>query len=774
VNAVLKNVTTAGNPDRRYFDGTYPKFIPVSQNFLAGGTPLQALNSSLVSFFATALQCDQVPAYKGGNMSEVHKNIYVNQEAFDYFVSVVLGVMKSAGVTDNDVGQTRVLLNGLAKDIIPTTLCSQYNTYGKPYTSENDFITKTYDIFAGLVTTPGTFTRRYFDGNTPPRSVNYTLGGAPLTRHLTAVGLYFGSPGWASCLGSNFGPYTGSTDNRAIHLDMMVDSVAFDQWANFHVQAFSQSTGLPPSSPVLVNFNNTLYSFKSQIVTVNNSICDKYTVALKLPSTNELVTKVVSTAFEILKTNSTTAPYFNGQIPKGSTDFNLGGPATTKLATNLITFFGKALGCNDQSIPPYAGQPLPQVHQDLNITVPVFNAFNEIVVKVLLDFGVTSADGNAVLSLLNSLQGQIVPGSVVTPPPRSDNPVNVPVSVPVGQSICDKYAMQLKLTGNALITFIVNKSVMLIVTNATTKDYFNGVIPERSTNFLSNAMAFRELFSKLVSFFGNALGCTDGTITPASLPSLLGTHASLKITLAAFNTFNNIIAEVAAGAGVSVADVDAIKKVLASRVSEVVPSATICERYASFLGLTHRQLMFAIINATIYDLANDPRTVDFFDGTFPRNSPNFLEDIDALNRLYNGLIRFFGSTGRFGCSDNTIKPLKREPDLKAIHRNMGISKFVFTVFNNIVVRVLNRFGVSAADQATSLSLLNSFETSIVLLGCNPNLSPKAPCHIQDGFVPKSLNGGQIAAIIICAFIIAILVGLACAGLTMVEKSLHFK
>jgi len=99
------------------------------------------------------------------------------------------------------------------------------------------------------------------------------------------------------------------------------------------------------------------------------------------------------------------------------------------LSEGLITFFAVALECSDGTVGPYNGKALDKIHLSLGITVDAFNRFNEILIQVVAKAGVTKADQDTILALLQSTKTVIVSPGPVAPAPV---PVAPFAPVPVG------------------------------------------------------------------------------------------------------------------------------------------------------------------------------------------------------------------------------------------------------------------------------------------------------------------------------------------------------
>ena len=120
---------------------------------------------------------------------------------------------------------------------------------------------------------------------------------------------------------------------------------------------------------------------------------------------------------------------------------------TAKLTTDLVSFFGGALGCTDGSIPPYQGPSMKEVHANMPIGADEYDQFVSALAAVLKPLGVEPADIQTVSDLLNSgdVRGQICN-----------------VGADCFPSICNKYSMQMNgdlVTGSnkVLVRSLVDK-----------------------------------------------------------------------------------------------------------------------------------------------------------------------------------------------------------------------------------------------------------------------------------------------------------------------------
>eukprot|EP01128_Nolandella_sp_AFSM9_P007253 TRINITY_DN3920_c0_g2_i1.p1 TRINITY_DN3920_c0_g2~~TRINITY_DN3920_c0_g2_i1.p1 ORF type:complete len:636 (+),score=216.92 TRINITY_DN3920_c0_g2_i1:62-1909(+) len=255
-----------------------------------------------------------------------------------------------------------------------------------------------------------------------------------------------------------------------------------------------------------------------------------------------------------------TVEYFDGTTPEGSTDFTTDATALTKLAGDLVAFFGAALGCNEPDFPTYTGSTdMRAVHENMAVLPRAFDGFVNSIHKTLLAAGFSADDAGAVQSLL---AGSNFKRAICT-------------EAGCDSSICDFYTSALGLSDNsALVTDVVTKVVGKIVDDSSPiKIYFDGT---KGTDFLTDTDAYNALAGKLVAFFGAALGCTDG-----SVPAYTGTdaefeqtHQDLTISSSEAAFFNSAVVAVLNEAGASSQDQAIVASVLKSLDDVVITQAT--------------------------------------------------------------------------------------------------------------------------------------------------------------------------------------------------------
>jgi len=271
-----------------------------------------------------------------------------------------------------------------------------------------------------------------------------------------------------------------------------------------------------------------------------------------------------------------------------------------------------------------------------------------------------------------------------------------------------------------------------------------------------------------------ALGCNDATIPPYGGAALDVVHQPLQIPLNVFNAFNALLIQVVAKFGVNSTDQAAILAVLNQQAGLVVynpmmsmspppgmMSMSICDRYSYLLKVNDHDLIYAVVNRTVFKVVSDANLVIFFNGQRPSSAINFLADPNALALLMELLTRFFGQA--LGCTDGTILPYTGRSMLN-IHRNMGLTVGIFNQFNAYVVLSMQEYGVSPQDRSATYMALQGMQADFV-----PNYK-----FIQDDYVPYGLPSGAVVAIVLCAIVIAILVAIFLIILTLAEEYIKLK
>jgi len=295
----------------------------------------------------------------------------------------------------------------------------------------------------------------------------------------------------------------------------------------------------------------------------SQTFCDKYSTALML-NNNKTVSAVVNgTVMQLLNASNGLNIYFDGTKPAGSINFAAPANAAqfTNLFDHLVQFFGGALGCSDMTISAYTGnKDLAAVHQKMLLNQKETLKFNELLIGVLRGVGVTNeTDLKAVSTVLHSTRFDIC------------NKADTGCS-----SFCFNYSQGGILSNNQLMTAVVSKSVAAAL-NSTLKKFFDGTFPAGSTDFTApaNSAQYNKLADHLIKFFGENLGCKDGTILAYDgITDMKIVHAKMNISAGEFDAFNGAVVGVAASLGVSAADQVILKNVLESTRTAIVAGSS--------------------------------------------------------------------------------------------------------------------------------------------------------------------------------------------------------
>jgi len=293
------------------------------------------------------------------------------------------------------------------------TLCDKYKGSGTGAALLNSVVGATFTS----VTTPGTPTKRYFDGTFPWGNLitNYTdpansatLG--VLVNHLVE---FFGLPTVLDCTDGTTGNYTGRNLTEA-HRLLPIGNTAFNYFNNALIQVLN-SSGVVQAD--LVAIAGVLESTRSAVCNQadcfptppTQSICDRYANALGLVDQDLVSAIVAGVLANVTNPSSPILKYFNGST--GLTDYT--NPANsaqlTVLTQHLVEFFGMngVLSCSAGNFPAYTGRTLQAAHASMQITQSDFEYFNQVVLGVATAAGVTAADGATVATVLESTKSQV-------------------------------------------------------------------------------------------------------------------------------------------------------------------------------------------------------------------------------------------------------------------------------------------------------------------------------------------------------------------------------
>jgi plastocyanin len=232
---------------------------------------------------------------------------------------------------------------------------------------------------------------------------------------------------FGAALGCNdpaFPDYTGATDMRAVHKDMVIALAEFNQF-NDDVEQGLLNYGMSAADAGAVK--DLLDTFKGTICNqgdCENSFCDVYTKVLRTTNTYEdqeavIATVVDATVTELVANGSPVKKYFDGTI--GEVNFLEDSAQLALLRSKLIAMFAEALGCSQFSSDQLYDIPgnlntFVAVHQNLQINKAESNYFNNAIIDVLASVGVSGPDQQLVLSVLQSLDEAVIYQVADAPP----------------------------------------------------------------------------------------------------------------------------------------------------------------------------------------------------------------------------------------------------------------------------------------------------------------------------------------------------------------------
>jgi len=134
ITGVFDALVANGTNTLPFFNGQTPAG---SADFLTNTTAFDILANGLIEFFGAALGCNDpdFPVYDGpSNMTRVHANMPITAAVFSQFVSDVISVINSAGVSQADQTTVSNLLNTFKSQI-----CNQADC-GNDTPSSGDYI----------------------------------------------------------------------------------------------------------------------------------------------------------------------------------------------------------------------------------------------------------------------------------------------------------------------------------------------------------------------------------------------------------------------------------------------------------------------------------------------------------------------------------------------------------------------------------------------------------------------------------------------------------
>jgi len=281
-------------------------------------------------------------------------------------------------------------------------VCEKYSDVLK--INNLQLVTKILDgALPGIVSGP---TKKYFDGSKPNHSLNYLdpANSAQLAALKTSLVQFFGTA--MECSDGSIPAYSGPPMDK-VHQKMGISSFEFN---HFNDQVFNAVKALGATEEDAVAVKILLNTYKQSIV-LQGTICDRYSVHAKMSNKELMFSIVLKVISRVAAPDNVNRKYFDGEKPRGSMNFldAKNKNAFDGLVNGLACYFGQALGCNDDTLPPYGGDTLQKVHARKKITIYEFHTFNADVLAVLVQVApVSRQDIRTISFALNSTMSKIV------------------------------------------------------------------------------------------------------------------------------------------------------------------------------------------------------------------------------------------------------------------------------------------------------------------------------------------------------------------------------
>jgi len=199
--------------------------------------------------------------YTGGSMAAVHSRMGINNNEFDFFVTVLLGVLTKSGVTAADVATVKNVLESTRGSIVASpSICDKYSNALK--ISNTALVTTVVKGAIARLVAADAPTKKYFDGTKPSGSINFLdAANAQLLQSLTdsLINFFWGPLG---CTMDPVRRYTGGAMN-AVHAAMGINDAEF---TFFRDAIAGVLTGAGVTDADVKTVNGVVESLRSQIV----------------------------------------------------------------------------------------------------------------------------------------------------------------------------------------------------------------------------------------------------------------------------------------------------------------------------------------------------------------------------------------------------------------------------------------------------------------------------------------------------------------------------
>jgi hypothetical protein len=754
VDGTVGKLVGNGSLTLEYFDGTIPTG---STNFLApqNAAALGALKDSLVNFFGAALGCSDgsIPAYTGGDMKEVHKNMPISGVEYDFFNAQLLSVVQSiVDAADrvflldllNSAGVRGAICN-FGDGCVPNSLCVKYaKALG---ISQSALMGAVVDAaFAPVLA--ATEQKPFFDGTRPFGSINYfaSQNSARLATLKANFAAFLGRADVLQCTDPQF-PVARSdvASMKPVHHLMPITSALFDQFNSLVI------TGL-----------RTLNITEADLTTIRGVLNSTESLICNQPGCSTIPASVTK-AFAITV----------GPKAAGHHYFNQGFPAAFRV--DALTVEGITLEVGKTYVFK-AGQACTHPFYFSNGTGAGTPDFENGIPAADIGqpfcngrrFTITPQAADVGKNLFFACKNHNLMGGRLCIVSAGQGAAACPLSgiVAAPATPCDELVANVKKafnnTANAANFDNANKTLASVVVSlfvagagsatAPLRQYFNGTKPAGSRNFFGNDSATTQgkLVFDLVKYFGARLGCSDNSIqpyaSPADEPNMKTVHQFMDISAAEFDIFNTVLVDEIQNFGtltntVSPATANTIRVFLNTTSTDICAGCgnfqkvSICEKWAVRAKVTQFELLQGAVLAVFGNLtASTSPALDYFNGKVPCESRDFV--VDKLNQagLAKSLIAFFGQPGVLGCSDPNFPKYVGATDMEELHKEMPITKALFDQFLNALADHATKNLATVVpdlndDLAAIVALFNSDGVAKI---CNQDGCPK-----KGKFVPKT-------------------------------------
>jgi hypothetical protein len=250
------------------------------------------------------------------------------------------------------------------------------------------------------------------------------------------------------------------------------------------------------------------------IAKAQQSLCDKYSVLLNVTNVELMTNVVIGTFTAVTQSGTETLPFFNGMVPAGSFNYLTNQTGANILVGGLVAFFGAALGCTQVGFPTYTGGAMDTVHAAMPITFSVFSFFNDQLIGVLAQAGVTIPDQNTISSVLYSFNPSICnqPDCVMTTNAITSAAVTSGSSITSG-AVTSSQITSASFTSNAVTSNAVTSNAG-ITSNVITS---SAVTSSRVT---SSAVTSNRVTSNAINTSGRMTTLAQTSFASALIPTL--------------------------------------------------------------------------------------------------------------------------------------------------------------------------------------------------------------------------------------------------------------